>query len=100
MRSLTRNVFLLFYSINFTSVDLYYGLILISKFIKHNHANDLYCNIKYTDLNLSLNFLSFFLLLLMIFFFYLHKLLSVYLIRYLQGFFIYTLIFLENNLHV
>ena len=31
-------------------------MILIQKFIKHNYLNDLYCNIKYLDLHLSLNF--------------------------------------------
>ena len=59
MCSLTRNVFLLFYSINFTCVDFCYGLIFINKFMKHNHVNDSYCNIKYIDLYLSLNFFSF-----------------------------------------
>jgi hypothetical protein len=41
-------------------VDLYYKLILINIFIKHNRINNLYCAFKYFDLHLSLNFFSFF----------------------------------------
>ena len=35
-------------------VDLYYKLILINKFIKHNQLNNLYCDIKYINLSLNL----------------------------------------------
>jgi hypothetical protein len=31
-------------------VDLYYKLILINKFTKHNQVNNPYCDIKYLDL--------------------------------------------------
>ena len=43
----------------YVSINFYYKLILINKFIKQNRVNDLYCAIKYLDLYLSLNFYNF-----------------------------------------
>jgi len=37
-------------------INFYFELILINKFIKHNQVNDSYCDIKYLDLLLFLNF--------------------------------------------
>ena len=43
----------------YLSVDFYYKLILINKFIKHNHVNDMCCVIKYLDLYLLFIFCNF-----------------------------------------
>ena len=65
-------------------VDFCYRLIFINKFIIHNQVNDPYCEIKYFDLHIFLNFSNFFFVIVNDFF-YLHKLLSIYLIIYLHG---------------
>ena len=64
-------IFFILFNKFYMRVNFCYELIFINKFIKYNHVNDPYCDIKYFGLLLSLNFFSFFLLLLMIF--YLHK---------------------------
>jgi hypothetical protein len=50
--------FILFNKI-YVSINFYYKLILINKFIKQNRINDIYCAIKYLDLYLSFNFCNF-----------------------------------------
>ena len=68
-------------------VDFCYRLIFINKFIIHSQVNDPYCEIKYFDLHIFLNFSNFFLLLLMIFFIY---------INYYQFIWLYTCMGLLN----
>jgi len=44
---------------SYVCVDFYYKLILVNKFIEHNQVNNPYCNIKYLDLHLALNFFNY-----------------------------------------
>jgi hypothetical protein len=81
----------------FVFVNFCYGLIFINKFIKHNHINDPYYDIKYPDLYPSLNFFQFFLLLLLtIFFIYINNYWFI-LLDTCMSFFIYTLTFLRKQ---
>ena len=52
-------LFVFFYSMNFMCVNFCYKLILINKFIIHKRVNNSDYDIKYSDLYLSLNVLSF-----------------------------------------
>jgi hypothetical protein len=65
--------FILFYSINFMCVHLYYKLIFINKFIKHNQINDLNCDIKYLDLYWFLVFSNYVFIYHYFFFIYSHN---------------------------
>ena len=57
MCSLTWYIFLfILFNKSYVFVDLYFNLILINRFIKHNQVNYSYYNIKYLDLYLSLSF--------------------------------------------